>query len=469
MIVELKSKLMDHQKDAVEYSREIKKFIIGDQPGLGKTLEVIAIALENYVPNTHCLIICGVNGLKWNWKEEIEKHVGIKSTVIGERKRRDGFYEVKGNADKIKALDNLEDYFIITNIESLRNEEFTKRLAELCECGKISMIAYDEAHTSRNPNCQQAKALMKLQADRMIAVTGTILMNSPLDLFVPLKWLGYEKASFFIFKKMYCIMGGFGNYQIIGYRRLDTLQRKLESVMIRRLKDDVLDLPPLIFIPEYVEMGIAQHRVYNEILMATKLLADKIKTAVNPLSQLIRLRQATADTSIVSSVVSASAKLDRLEELVSDIVESGESVVIFSNWSEVTGLAMKRLAKYKPAIITGEVKDRQQQKDYFMNDPNCHIIIGTMGAMGAGYTLTKATTVIFLDLPYTWGQFEQCYDRIRRIGTVGESINVIILITKNTIDERVYGIVNSKKRIGDALVDNVYDLTKPETIDYLLN
>jgi len=265
-------------------------------------------------------------------------------------------------------------------------------------------------------------------------------------------------------------MGGFGGHEILGYRNLDELQHRVNNIMLRRLKDDVLDLPPKVLITEYVEMGIKQKKIYNEIKLATILEADKIKASINPLSQLIRLRQATACTSIVSSTVDESVKFQRMEELVEEAICNNDKVVIFSNWTEVTDRILIRLSKYNPVQITGRVGDaeRQRAKNSFMTDNSCKVIVGTIGAMGTSYTLTSARTLIFVDLPYTYGLYEQCSDRIYRIGTTG-SVNIISLVAKNTIDERILEIIGRKKKMSDAIVDQEYDLTKPEIVDYLLS
>ena len=467
---ELKTKLMKHQEECFEYSKHINKWILSDGLGLGKSLEIITIALSKMKEDNHCLIIVGVNGIKWNWKEEIKKHTSLDSTVLGERISRKGELEVKNNIDKLKSLDEPKTYFLITNIESLRDEKITAKLKSMCDSGKINMIAVDEVHTCKNSTSQQGKALLKLKADYMVAITGTPLLNTPIDLFVPLKWLGYEKYSLFIFRKRYCIMGGFGGHEILGYRNLDELQHRVNNIMLRRLKDDVLDLPPKVLITEYVEMGIKQKKIYNEIKLATILEADKIKASINPLSQLIRLRQATACTSIVSSTVDESVKFQRMEELVEEAVCNNDKVVIFSNWTEVTDRILIRLSKYNPVQITGRVGDaeRQRAKNSFMTDNSCKVIVGTIGAMGTSYTLTSARTLIFVDLPYTYGLYEQCSDRIYRIGTTG-SVNIISLVAKNTIDERILEIIGRKKKMSDAIVDQEYDLTKPEIVDYLLS
>ena len=238
--------------------------------------------------------------------------------------------------------------------------------------------------------------------------------------------------------------------------------------VLRRLKKDVLDLPDKLHSTEYVEMTKAQAKIYNEVSEEIRANIDKIVVSPNPLAQLIRLRQATASTDILSSAVNESAKLDRLEELVEELAENNEKCIIFSNWTEMTNRAYDRLQKFNPAIITGETKDRVAEQDKFMYEAGCKCIIGTIGAMGTGLTLTAGTTVIFLDSPWNRANKEQAEDRAHRIGTKS-TVNIITLVCKDTIDERIEELVYQKGAMADMLVDGKTIQNKAQMIDYLLS
>jgi len=465
-----KTKPFEHQIEGFKFGLKYDRFLLGDEQGLGKTKQVIDIAVAKKLIRgyKHCLIICGVNGLKWNWKSEISTHSDEKAHILGAKINSKGKEVVGSSKDKLADLNNLPDsYFIITNIESLRDTDILNKIKELTQTGQIEMVVIDEIHKCKNPASQQGKAILQIKAETKIAMTGTPLMNSPLDLFIVLKWLEFEKHSFYQFKKHYCVMGGYGGYEVVGYRNLGELQSNLESLMLRRLKKDALDLPDKLYSIEYVEMSAKQTKIYNEIKQEIKQQIDKIKISNNPLAQLIRLRQATGFTGILSSQIKESAKLDRLEEIVEELVDNGEKAIIFSNWTEMTNITYERLKRFNPAIITGETKDRKEQQEKFMRDPDCKIIIGTIGAMGTGLTLTAASTVIFLDSPWNRANKEQAEDRAHRIGTKS-NINIITLVCKDTIDERIEELINKKGVMADALVDGKIDLNKSEIIDYLL-
>lgn len=324
-------------------------------------------------------------------------------------------------------------------------------------------------HNCKDSTSIQGKHLLKLEAETMIAMTGTPLMNNPIDLFAPMKWLGYEKHSLYAFKNHFCIMGGFGGYQIMGYRHLDQLKEEFEDIMLRRLKKDVLDLPEKIYTTEFVEMGPKQAKIYKEVHSEISQNIDLVSKAINPLAEMIRLRQATGYTGILSSTVLESAKLERLDELLEEITANGKKAIVFSNWTSMTNPIYERYKQYNPAIITGETKDRVEQEKKFMEDNSCKIIIGTTGAMGTGLTLTAATYVIFVDEPWNRALREQAEDRAHRIGT-SENINIIFLITKNTIDERIHEVVEQKGELADMLVDGKLTATnKEQLVQYLLS
>jgi SNF2 family DNA or RNA helicase len=484
-----KTSPFEHQIEGVKFGLSHNKWLLGDEQGLGKTKQVIDLANARNVK--HCLIVCCVNGLKWNWRNEVHTHSNEDAWILG---YRDG--KIGSNADR---LDDLQDAdalprFIITNIETLRYNvptgnkiakkvngrmkevdeviyPITDRLKELCESGEIEMIAVDEFHKCKNPDAVQAQQILRLQADYQVAMTGTPLMNAPLDLFMPLKWLGYEKHSFYQFRSHHCTFGGYGGYQITGYRYLEELTETLDEIMLRRLKEDVLDLPDKIFINDYVDMGDKQKKVYYSTHEDIAGNLDKIKMANNPLAELIRLRQATGNPSILASSVTDNAKFDRMEEIVDDAIENGQKVVIFSNWTQMTNPAFARLSKkYTGVMITGETKDNERQAnvDRFQTDDRCKFIVGTIGAMGTGLTLTAGTVEIFLDEPWNMALKEQAVDRCHRIGAKS-NVTIYTLLCKGTIDERINELVEKKGEMSNILVDGKVEGDKNALINYLLS
>lgn len=472
---EYKTKPYEHQVDGVNYGLNNDKWLLGDEQGLGKTKQIIDLAVAKKLQKgyKHCLIICGVNGLKWNWANEVKTHSNESALILGQKVNKKGRIVIGATSDKIadlRRLNEIDEYFIITNIESLRNDEIIACIKSLVKDGQINMIAFDECHKAKNPTSQQGKALLKINAETMVAMSGTPLMNSPLDLYVPLKWLGYEGHSFYSFKNHYCEMGGYGGYEILGYKNLEQLQEQLDEIMLRRLKDDVLDLPEKTFIDEFVDMTPKQAIVYKEVSMDIQSNIDKIKSSPNPLAEMIRLRQATGYTGILSSKIQESAKLDRLEELVEEARENNHQVVVFSNWSQMTDIIVKRLnKKYSVGIVTGETKDedRQSIKDDFQAGKT-EILVGTIGALGTGFTLTSGAVVIFTDHPWNMAHYTQAVDRCHRIGQT-KNLTIYNLMCKNTIDERIWELVKQKGELSDKIIDGVDISDKSSVVDYLLS
>ena len=479
-----KTKPFAHQLDGVRFGLAKKKFLLCDDQGLGKSKQIIdwVGCLSEIEKINKVLIICGVNSLKYNWQSEISIHSDEKGWVLGTRFRKSGkAYEGNTN-DKLydlEHIDTIKEKFIITNIETMRAGSvkegkkyyfpIAEQIKELCDKGIISVIAFDEAHKSKEPTSLQSRAMSLISAKYMCAMSGTPLMNNPLDLYFPLSWLGYESHSFYQFKQHYCNFGGWGGSQVMGYKNLDEIRSLMDKIMIRRLKTEVLDLPEKIRQVEYVDMTSKQKVVYKEAEAGVRSELHKIKFSTEPLAMLLRMRQATGCPSILSEACKAndSAKMIRMKEMVDEITEAGGKVIVFSNWSSVTDEAKTILADHHPAYITGDTKadERMSEVSRFQNDDKCKVIIGTIGAMGTGLTLTAAQTVIFLDSPWNRALKDQAEDRAHRIGTRG-TVNIITLVCKNTIDERIEELVEKKGQVADALVDGKVSI---EDINFLLS
>jgi SNF2 family DNA or RNA helicase len=473
----LTTKLYPYQKETFDEGMAFDRYIYNLDQGLGKTNCTIATILKRIELGqiNKVLILPAMNLLKYTWENEVNKHTtGVKCKILGNRQNSKGIWLTKGTKEKLEDLNNLENdvSIYVTNIESIREKTITDKLVKLMDKGVFNCIVVDESHKIVSPSAQQSKALLRLtnHVKYVYLLTGTILMNRPDDLYIPLKITGAFTGNFSNFRSRYDILGGFGNYQVVGHKHLDELQAKLISVSKRLRKADVLkQLPPKIYVEEFLDMSVKQKKIYKDVLNAIMADIDNIKLSINPLSQMIRLRQATADTSILSSTVKESVKFDRALELIQEIIERNESVIVFSCWETVVSNFRKFLSDNHliSAVITGKIKDREGQIKYFNEKDDCHIIVGTVGAMGVGLTLNKASNVIFLDESWSASEKLQCEDRCHRIGQT-ETVTVITLVCKHTIDENIHSIVKRKGALGDALVDHKYDLKDEKVLNYLL-
>lgn len=457
-LMDYKTKPFEYQRQGIEFGLNHNKFLLLDDPGLGKTLQLLYLAqeLKKRENIQHCLIICGINALKMNWKSEIEKHSDLDCVVLGQRVNKKGKLVVDGINERLNQLKNpINEFFVITNIETLRNDQILKELKK-SKVNKFDMIVLDEIHKCKSNSSQQGKNLLKLNtAKYMVGATGTLLLNSPLDCYVPLSWIGVEHSTFSTFKYYYCSFGGNFNNELTGYKNTSVLKNQIEQNSLRRTKD-ILGLPPKVIIPEFLEMSPEQEVFYNNIKNGVVEAANKVTLrAANILSLCGRLRQATACPSILTTDSIPSAKLDRAEDLIDQIVSSGNKVVVFSIFKETVYELARRVSRYGVVIGTGDQDETQfeQSKILFQNDPDVHVFIGTHQKSGTGITLTAANYLIFIDTPWTAGDVHQCEDRIHRIGTTSTAF-IYHLITSDTIDERVYDLVQDKAAMSDYIVDD---------------
>lgn len=474
--IDSKIKLFKHQEDTIKFGILRNSFLLGDEMGLGKTAAVIHYAIYKKTSSyyKHCLVITGINGLKYNWYKEVSIHSNESSYILGMRelKRKQG-YKIGNSNDILKDLESIDNlpYFIITNIETLRNTQIASKLVKLVEYNKIQMVVMDEAQAIKNPQSQQGSAFLRLRAKTKVAMTGTPIMNNPVELYPIFNWLDIDNHSYYQFKQHYCIFGGYSNYEIVGYKHLEDIQKKLDKVMLRRLKKDVLDLPDKLYKTEYLEMTKEQERLYKEVKTDILSQIDLIKSVPNPLVSLLRLRQVTGNPQLLASDAQISPKFIRLLELAKELKENNEKFIVFSNWSSMIKSAYDMLSKYmKCEIITGETpqNDRMGIIDNFTNNSNC--ILGTVGALGTGFNLTAATTIIFLDSPWNRATKVQAEDRAYRIGTKS-NVSIITLVCKDSIDERIEEIIYKKGIMSDVIVDMKVDLhqNKSAVVDFLLS
>ena len=231
-----------------------------------------------------------------------------------------------------------------------------------------------------------------------------------------------------------------------------SLNAELNTVMLRRKKEEVLDLPPKLYSTEYVELTTAQKKQYRDIKNGIVADMENILASVNPLNCTLRLRQLTSGN---PNLTDDSPKLDRIKEMLEEeIIPNGHKAIIFSQWSTIAKDLGIELSEYDPIVITGEVPPEQRQRlvDNFQTNPHCKVAIGTIGAMGTGLTLNKASYVFFMDKAWNSGDNAQAEDRAHRIGTVG-AVNVISMVAKGTIDEAVEDYLLENKDLIDRVVD----------------
>lgn len=482
-----KTKLYEYQKEGVEYCLNHNKCMLLDEPGLGKSIQAITLGEELKLQENieHALIICGIASLRTNWEKEVHKHSYEDCVMVGARINRNNNLVWESIDKRVEQLMNpINDFFVIINIESIRNDKIVKAIKN--GPNKYGLIVFDEMHKAKGYSSTQGLNLLELKAPHQVGMTGTLLINNPIDAYMPLVWLDVEKGSkvkgksgITKFKNTYCVFDDRIKGRVVGYKNLDIFKEEIDSCSLRRTKD-ILDLPEKNFIDEILVMENDQTKFYETIKDSVKEevrglaneLCDKIElNSSNLLALTTRLRQASTCPSVLTSDKISSCKINRAIDLVEEITSNGDKVVIMSMYKEPINILEEALKDYKPLIGTGEMKDSDFSKniDIFQNDDEHKVFIGTIAKMGTGITLNKATYMIFLDLPWEHASYIQACDRIHRIGTK-RPVFYYNLICKDTIDEATLEAIKRKKAFSDYLVDDKDDVSTMSIISkYLLD
>ena len=461
--ISFKATPFPHQLEAVDFLLKQEKALLLDGCGVGKSLEMILFAetLKKRGIIEHCLVITGIAGLRGNWEREIQKFSTESVVTIGKYTTRNGTTRYRPMTKRAEQLKNkIDEFFVLLNVESIRDPKVVEAIKS--SENKFGLIAFDESHKIGAPDTTQYNNLMKLSADFKVAATGTLIVNSPLSAFPSLKFTDNDSATLTNFKSQYCNFGGFGNKQIIGSKNLDILREEIANCSIRRTLYDVRkDIPPLTIDVEYLEMEEDQQKFYEAIKEGVKEEADKIELkAGNLLALTTRLRQATACPSVLTTQEIESIKVVRAFEYIQEICSQGEKIVVFSMFKEPLNQLAAKLEGFRFTVNTGDTPDQVAFDNMirFQDNPEEQVFLGTFGKCGTGFTLNSSMYLVCIDTPYTFSLFEQGYQRVHRVNNTRPAF-IKVLVCEETIDERVQQIVETKKELGEYLVDGTGDGT----------
>lgn len=455
--INYKLKPFPHQEEAIKFGLDHDKWLLLDSPGLGKTASIIHLAeeLKSQRGLKHCLIICGLATLRSNWEKEIKIHSDLDSIIIGKRinsKGKTTWLKIQDRANQL--VENINEFFVIINVESLVHEDIVEAINK--SKNEFDMIVLDECHVCKGIHAKRSKNLLDLnKAKYKVGMTGTLVMNNPLDTFIPLKWIEAEKGIWTKFQEIYCKFGGVSGHDIVGYQHLDLLKDELVNNSLRRTKD-IVKLPPKNIIDEYIEMNDDHRKLYEAVVDGVKEECDKIELKTNSLLALTtRLRQASTCPSLLTSQEIICSKFERCKQLVDEIISQGDKVVIMSNFKEPVYELQEILKEYHPLIGTGDMPDDEviKNKDLFQEDDYHKIFIATVAKCGTGLSLNRARYMICLDQPWTAAKEEQITDRIHRVNNK-EAVFIYNLICEDTIDVAVAGILRRKKAISTYMIDD---------------
>lgn len=439
--------------------------------GCGKTLTTIAVAGALYnLGKIDRVLVVAPTSVCSVWPHDLNQFATFPweaRVLLGDKKKR------------LKALNELENWpfkalrIAVINYESTHREGIFEALAAY----KPDLIVCDESQRIKNPSAAQSKALHKLgdAAPFRMILSGTPVQNNAVDLYSQYRFLdpAVYGANFYAFKNRYCIMGGYGQHQIVGYRNMDELVEKEHSVAYRVTKEECLDLPQQTFINRYVQFTDAEQAIYKQLRKSSflELETGENVTATTILTMYLRLMQLTggfltADESTRPKQVNT-AKLDALADIVDDyVVDAGKKLVIFARFrAEIAAIEnLLRLRKIQYGSIYGDVPMEERGKivEDFQTNPDTKVFVAQIQTAGLGITLHAASTAVFYSYDYNYANYAQALARIHRIGQ-RLPVTYIHLVVDGSIDEKILAALENKEDMAKTVVDSWREvLTAPE-------
>jgi SWI/SNF-related matrix-associated actin-dependent regulator 1 of chromatin subfamily A len=441
---------MEHQKEAIEKLVKNKKFILADDMGLGKTTSTIIAALETGAKKV--LIVCPAS-LKINWEREIANY-SDRTVYIAEGKKFSDEHD-----------------FVIVNYDILKNFHDAKE-TEKSEIMKINfdLVIMDEAHMISNPQAQRTKIANDIasKSNRVWLLSGTPMTSRPMNYYnllnlvdspVAMNWMAYAKR--------YCngfqfSVGKRKVWNVTGASNLDELRERTQTHILRRLKEEVLDLPEKIITPVYLRLKSKDYEeLVGEYFDWYDQNPEESTSLTIQFSKLMKVRKVIAKEKIKNTI-----------ELAENIIEQGKKVIIFTNFTDTLNEIYNHFGK-SAVYLDGSCSKfhRQNSVDEFQTNDKIKVFVGNLKAAGVGITLTSAEAVIMNDLSFVPAEHSQAEDRSHRIGQKN-STSVYYPLFENTIEGAIYDILNRKKKIistvmGDDMFDDMFD--EASSIEEMLN
>ena len=443
--------LRDYQKEGVKWLYTIYKCdlggILADEMGLGKTLQAIIFLRKLLLEKPEAkVLIVSPTSLVYNWEKEFQKFAPeLKYVAVAENKKK-----------RQEIMQNFDDYNIfITTYGLVRNDndEYEAKDFEVC--------IIDEAQAIKNYQAGMTKEIKKIKARTKIALTGTPLENSVLELWSIFDFImpGYLN-SIVRFREAY----GIKDVDKDSLKRLDNLNYQIRPFILRRKKKEVSkELPDKIEQIEYLEMSDVEKAMYQSLVQDTKEEIDNVissegfaKARFKIVTLLTRLRELCISPALLDKTYTdQSVKIKRLLEIVKELVKDNHKILIFSSFKGAVELVKKEFNKESIShyVIDGSVsgKDRVMLVDAFNKDnTSCFLI--TLKSGGTGLNLTSADIVIHLDVWWNPQAENQATDRAHRIGQT-KKVTVLKLINKGTVEEKIIELQEKKRILSDNLIE----------------
>ena len=394
-------------------------------------------------------LVVSPSSLALNWQSEVKKFTNNLKTLV-----------IHGNSSERKEqIQNLEQYdLIITSYDLLKKdiEEYKKKNY------KFRFVIADEAQYLKNSNTQNAKTIKEINADTRYALTGTPIENSLAELWSIFDFImpGY----LFSYKKFK------SQYEMPIVRDEDERAEKklkmlIEPFILRRTKKEVLtELPEKTVIVLNNEMKEEQKNIYLSYLAQVKEeVSNEInikgyeRSQIKILAALTRLRQICCHPSLfIDNYTGGSSKLEQCVEIIEDATKSGHKILLFSSYTSMFNIIEKELKNRNIQYfkLTGgtKVDERIKLVDEFNENENIKLFLISLKAGGTGLNLTGADMVIHFDPWWNISAENQATDRAYRIGQKN-NVQVYKLITKNSIEEKIYELQLKKSKLIDNMLD----------------
>lgn len=440
----------EYQREGICFGLENKRIIIGDEPGLGKTLQSIGIVdTANAYP---CLVICP-SSLKINWQREFEKFTDKSAIVLDNNVRTTWGYLLTMGVHQV-AIVNYESLrkFFVWDIKG--GKQF--RLKDVVfnpQIQAFKSIIIDESHRVKDPSAQQTIFTKGLSVgkDWCILLSGTPVVNRPEDLIAQLSIMNRlgEFGGRAKFIADYCTDPK--DKTATPAVPLSVLSKQLyDTCMIRREKAKVLpQLPDKTRVDLYVEINNA-----NEYYLAANDLAAYLQEYTECTDSEIRrkMRMEALVKFITLRSLATKGKIAQAVDFIRTFLDSGKKLIVFCSLHEI----VDELQKAFPRAVTVTGRDssvnKQASVDAFQNNPNVNLIICSIKAAGVGLTLTASSNVAFIELAWTYADCCQCEDRAHRIGQK-DNVTCYYLLGRGTIDHTIYSLIHRKKSIANEIMN----------------
>jgi SWI/SNF-related matrix-associated actin-dependent regulator 1 of chromatin subfamily A len=459
-----------YQDEGIAQGIIFKRCLIGDEQGLGKTLQSIGIMIGLQIKPI--VVICPAS-TKLNWSREFEKFSHYRTLVLDSKMPA----AMRKNWHQYVAT-GLVDVVII-NYESIKTFMIEYYPQERTKTGKrkpwhskdvvlkefMSMFKggiLDESQRCKDVKTDQAKFVIMIfhTLEYRLLLSGTPIVNKPIDLFSQLGILGILNrfGGPEYYKQRYCDGGkGANNLRELNY------MLRLNCFFRREKKDVAKDLPDkqrqtfLCEISNREEYDKAESdfqawlksKGYTEEEVANKMEGEAILKMMN-------LKD-----------IAGRGKMHAVKEFVNDVLESGEKLILFCYQRSVVDDCLKLWPTAVTVTGRDDTQKRQQHIDAFQNDPKCQLIVCNHKAAGVGITLTASSRVAFIEYPWTYADCVQCEDRAHRIGQK-DNVMCTYFNAQNTVDERIWEMIIEKMTIGNTVTGATDMMDNMEQVDKTL-